>query len=78
MDEQNTFSDRTQNHEMNGDVVLKKVEIISIFIKKQKKKHIFAKLIKSSVVPMSLWVNIKTSSDNQSFIQIILILNLSL
>ena len=41
MDEQNTFSDRTQNHEMNGDVVLKKVEIISIFIKKQK-KNIFS------------------------------------
>lgn len=77
MDEQNTFSDRTQNHEMNGDVVLKKVENFH-FYKKTEKKHIFAKLIKSSVVPMSLWVNIKTSSDNQSFIQIILILNLSL
>ena len=45
MDEQNTFSDRTQNHEMNGDVVLKKVEIISIFIKNRKKTY-FCKINK--------------------------------
>lgn len=78
MDEQNTFSDWTQNHEMNDDVVLKKSGNKFHFNKKNRKKHIFAKLMESSVVPMSLWINIKISSDNQSFIQIILTLNLSI